>query len=109
MELDLDRVRDNVREAETEDLLDRATVYRDEMESEALTLIEEELDNRKVSDAQREQHRRSRANILHDADGRPVRCRECWRPAVVKLWRWHRLFGLVPVFPEVRSLCEKHQ
>src|SRR5258708_7816623 len=51
MELNLDRVRENVRQADTEDLLDRATVYRDGMEPEAILLIEAELRARGVTEA----------------------------------------------------------
>ena len=39
MELDLERVRANAQQASTEDLLDRATVFRDGMEPEALEII----------------------------------------------------------------------
>ena len=44
--LDLDRVRQNIRQATTEDLLDRMTVYRAGMEEEALELIADELRSR---------------------------------------------------------------
>ena len=30
------------------------------------------------------------------------------RPAVRRGWGWHRLWGLVPVFPLRRALCEGH-
>ena len=51
METNLDRVRANVQAASTEDLLDRATVYREGMEPEALDLIEAELRRRGVTAA----------------------------------------------------------
>ena len=43
MTIEHERIRDNVHKADTEDLLDRATVYRAGMEPEALEIIEEEL------------------------------------------------------------------
>ena len=46
---DLDRVRKNVEEATTIDLLERATVFREGMELEALELIETELRRRGIS------------------------------------------------------------
>src|SRR5579884_673719 len=49
LEFDRERVRANVQEATTEDLLDRATLYADGMESEALDLIEAELRRRGVT------------------------------------------------------------
>ena len=47
--LHLERVRDNARKAETEDLLDRITVYRAGMEDAALEIIDEELRHREIS------------------------------------------------------------
>src|SRR5260370_29944666 len=76
MQFNPERVRENVRKADTDDLLDRVTVYRDEMEPEALEIIETELHARKVSDAQIEKHGRQREQeVLKSEDGRPLRCR----------------------------------
>jgi hypothetical protein len=109
MRLNLRRVRENVQKATTEDLLDRATVYRDGMEPEALAIIDAELDERGVSAARRQAHetlRRERA--LPAADGLPRKCQRCPRPAVVSGWYWHRLWGVLPLFPERQAFCEEH-
>ena len=49
MEFNLRRVAAFVRRAETEELLDRVTVYREGMEPAALDLMEGELDRRGVT------------------------------------------------------------
>src|SRR5262249_25099597 len=65
MELDLDRVRTNVRSATTEDLLDRATVYRAGMEPEALDIIEAELEARNVTTAEIRDHEERRRRVMN--------------------------------------------
>ncbi|HEX4611095.1 MAG TPA: hypothetical protein VH092_23090 [Urbifossiella sp.] len=107
--LDLKEVAAFVRGADTEELLDRVTVYRNGMEPAALDLMEAELDHRGVTRSDIADHhisRRERAILL--PDGTAVRCYFCPRPAVVRAWRWHRLFGLLPVFPRVFSACDRH-
>jgi hypothetical protein len=107
--IDLRRVAAFVREADTEDLLDRVTVYRNGMEPAALDLMEAELDRRGVSRSDIADHyitRRETAILL--PDGTAMRCHFCARPAVNRGWSWHRLFGLVPVFPRVVARCERH-
>jgi len=108
MELDLDRVRANVKTASTEDLLDRATVYRAEMEPAALLIIEEELRQRGVTAAQQVDHQQRRQDVLIDQARMPRRCALCSKPAVWRGWRWHRLWGWLPVFPRPMALCEDH-
>ena len=49
---DRDSVLANVRQADTEDLLNRITAYRDGMEPEAVAMIEEELRERGVTAAE---------------------------------------------------------
>ena len=69
MLFDLERVRANVRQATTEDLLDRVTVYRAGMEESALAIIEAELRSRDISDEEIEAHaeqRRRESNFLPD-------------------------------------------
>ncbi len=107
--LDLDRVRSNVRSASTEDLLDRVTVYRAGMESEALEIIREELRARDVSAAEILDHeeRRSR-EIRLMPDGTAVRCTFCHRPAVAEGWGWHRVWGVIPIFPRFFHYCVEH-
>lgn len=107
--LNLDRVRARLADADTEELLDRLTVYRDEMEPEALPLVDEELRRRGVSPDEVEAHARKRRDILHDSSGHPVRCQRCARPAVVCRWGWHRLWRVLPVFPRRQALCEVHR
>jgi hypothetical protein len=110
MRLDLDRVRQNVQQATTEDLLDRATVYREGMEPEALDIIEAELRRRGVRAAEMARHEEARRErALVDAEGRPVRCQKCHRPAVVETWGWHRLWGLLPIFRCRFAWCEEHR
>jgi hypothetical protein len=110
MRLDLERVRADVRQAATEDLLDRATVYRDGMEPEALDVIEAELRQRGVRVADIEAHGEARARVvLWGPDGLPVPCRTCGRPAVVAGQGWARLWWLVPLFPRRVAYCERHR
>ncbi len=108
MQLKLDRVRSNVEKATTEDLLDRATVYRNEMEDEALVLIDAELEFRNVSSEEIKAHWNSRIAILTRDDGSVVKCSFCHRPAVDQEWSWHRIFGLVPVIPRIVAWCGEH-
>jgi hypothetical protein len=109
MKLDLRKVAEYIRKAETEELLDRVTVYRDGMEPAALDLMEGELDRRGVTRAMMAEHgaaRRARAIML--PDGTAMRCSFCDRPAVRQARGWHRLFGRVPVFPKVFAYCDFH-
>ena len=100
MRFDPERVLSNVRRATTEDLLDRITVYRAGMEPEALDMIERELYSRGVYTAQIEAHAASREQtILLLPDGTAAPCSFCDSPAVAEGWGWHRLWGLVPLFP----------
>ena len=90
---DQERIRANVSAASTEDLLDRATVYRPGLEPEALALIEEELRRRGVTAAQQADHAEGRLGVLSDARGTASRCARCGRPAVWRGWGWHRPWG----------------
>jgi hypothetical protein len=110
MRFDAERVRANVRKATTEDLLDRVTVYRAGMEPEALDIIEGELRQRGVDLDQIEEHaRRREGKGIPRADGAAARCLRCRNPAVTQEWGWHRLWGLVPVFPRRFYFCEEHR
>jgi hypothetical protein len=110
MLFDIERVRENVREATTEDLLDRATVYRSGMEPKALEVIENELRQRGVTEEKVREHenqRRQEIEILPDGTAR--KCSLCHRPAVAEGWGWHWLWGKVPVFPRFYYYCSDHQ
>jgi hypothetical protein len=106
---DVNRVRANVRQATTEDLLDRATVYRAGMEPEALTLIDEELWRRGVREEDVAAHAAQREEgTLFLPDGTAVPCSQCHRPAVAHAWGWHHLWGLLPGFPRQFYYCDEH-
>lgn len=109
MEFNLKRVAEYIRGADTEDLLDRVTVYRDGMEPAALDLMEGELDRRGVTREEIAAHdARHRANAIMLPDGTAMRCSFCNRPAVARALRFHRLLGLVPVFPMRFAYCAAH-
>jgi hypothetical protein len=108
LELDLERVKRNVQQSDTEDLLDRATVYRDGMEPAALELVDAELRARGVGDAAIAEHRRRRAGTIYASDGLALKCSKCQKPAVVRRWGWHRLWGVLPLFPRPLAFCEEH-
>ena len=109
MEFNLKRVAEFVRRADTEELLDRVTVYRDGMEPAALDLMEGELDRRGVTRAEIAAHdARQRETAIMLPDGTATRCSFCNRPAVVRALRFHRVFGVVPVFPARFAYCAIH-
>src|SRR5438093_7761178 len=101
MKFDAERVRRNAAAATTEDLLDRATVYRADMEPAALAIIEAELARRDVSAEQIAAHgeKRRETSLMEGASAR--RCSFCFKPAVAAGWGWHRLFRRVPLFPRM--------
>ncbi len=110
MRFDREKTRQNVRAASTQDLLDRATVWRDGMEPEVLQLIETELQGRGVRPADVEAHAERRAAEAPAGAGgmRPV-CHRCERPAVGRAWVWGRLWRLLPMFPRRAFVCEDHR
>jgi hypothetical protein len=110
MKLDLQKVSEDAARAATEDLLDRITVFRAGMEPDALELIEAELRHRGVQPAEIAAHEANRRRtMLTGPDGLPVKCARCWRPAVVEVWDWQRLWKTVPLFPRRMSYCEEHR
>jgi hypothetical protein len=110
MFFDLERVKKNVREATTEDLLDRATVYRAGMEAQALDVIDEELRERGVTQDKIRDHESARLQEIQMLpDGTARSCSFCHRPASAEGWGWHRMWGKIPVFPRYYYYCSEHQ
>ena len=110
MKLDLERVRANVRGATTEDLLDRATVYRSGMELEALEIIDEELRSRGVTlDAFLATESVRGVGLVRGPNGLPRVCAKCGRPATWGGWTWGRLWWVLPLFPRWAALCDEHR
>lgn len=106
---DIERVRENIRQATTEDLLDRATVYRNGMEPEALAIIDGELRGRGVTEAEIETHLKGRApTLMIHADGMAIPCSSCSRPAIGRRWVWYRKWGILPLFPRPFYHCPQH-
>lgn len=116
MAFDLKPVAEFIRTADTEDLLDRVTVYRDAMEPAAVDLMENELWRRGVTPEQVTEHAAERGPVVRRADGSVVRCSHrdrsrgfyCDRPAASVRWRLFRLWGKVPVFPWPLARCREH-
>ena len=110
MRLNRERVRENVRKAATENLLDDATVYREGMEVEALDIIEQELRARGVTrEVIAEHERKRREGTLFDSSGIALKCHKCRRPAVCEGRGWHYLWGLVPLFRRRFAWCAEHK
>jgi tRNA 2-selenouridine synthase SelU len=109
LEFDPDKVERNVREATTEDLLDRVTAYRTGMEPEAVRIIEAELARRGVDREYIADYEAIECvDVVQRPEGFAYRCSFCDRPAIVRRWGWHRLWGLVPVLPRVLNYCRRH-
>jgi len=109
MKFDLRRVAEFIRGAGTEELLDRVTVYREGMEPAALDLMEMELDRRGVTRDDMAEHERMRMeSAILRPDGTAIRCDFCDRPATIRRWSWHRLFGRLPIFPRIFAYCAVH-
>ncbi len=105
---DLKTVAAFIRKAETEDLLDRVTVYREEMEPAAVDLMENELWQRGLTREAVDAHAEQRAKTIRRGDGTIRRCELCDRPAVSYRWGWHKLYGKIPLFPCFLPRCEEH-
>lgn len=109
LEFDSDKVAANARAASTEDLLNRVTAYRDQMEAGALFVLEAELHRRGVTAAQILDHgERVKEGALKRADGTVLSCSLCREPAVVGRWGWFKLLGIIPLFPKRLRFCRQH-
>jgi hypothetical protein len=110
MRFHLKKVRANVAAASTDDLLDRATVWREGMEPEALEAIEAELRKRGVGPSELERHAEHRAGeVARDPGGTAQVCYRCERPAVAWCWVWGRFWKVLPMFPRRARVCEEHR
>ncbi len=107
--LDLRQVAKYIRKAETEELLDRVTIYREGMEPAALDLMEHELDRRGVSRKEIAEHGEARwESAIRLPDGTALRCSICNRPAIMRGRGWYRIFRVVPILPRMCAYCEVH-
>ena len=99
----------NIRKADTDDLLDRVTAYRPHMEPAAVLLIEAELHQRGLSAAAIATHRETcERECLFNADGAAQVCSRCRKPAIKEVKGWHRIFGIVPLYPRWFRYCKEH-
>lgn len=99
----------NIRQADTDDLLDRVTAYRPGMEAEAIGLIEDELHRRGISAGKIQAFREEcERDWLFQADGCAKMCSFCRKPAVAERWGWHRLWGKIPLTPRLMRYCKQH-
>ena len=106
MMFELRRVAEFIRERTLVILLDRVTVYREGMEPAAVDLMEGEARPRgfgREDIANHDAERHEKAIML--PDGTAMRCNFCFRPAVVRSEGWHKLYGLVPLFPRMFARC----
>jgi hypothetical protein len=108
MQFQSERVVANVRKATTDDLMDRVTDFRAGLEPAAVPIIMEELRARGVTPEAVLAHEDSQAGVLVDQTGTACQCGRCRKPAVIRVWGWHRLFGKVPIFPRRVRLCKEH-
>jgi hypothetical protein len=109
LDFNLERVQHNATESTTEDLLDRITAYRAGMEPEAVEIIERELQDRGLSqeDIRLHAEARIRQGVQMQEESSPM-CSFCRRPSVSVRIGWHRLWGLVPIFPRRYQYCSTH-
>jgi hypothetical protein len=106
---DEEKVLANIRQAETDDLLDRVTAYRLGMEAVAITMTEEELRLRGIRQAEISRHREAcERDCLYLPDGTAAMCTYCRKPAVTERWGWHRIWRKIPAFPRRLRLCKEH-
>lgn len=110
MRVDPQRILDNARRAETEDLLDRVTLYRDQMEPDAVEVIEAELAGRGITpDDIRSHQREYQHRVVRRSDGAVAKCSFCPRAATTSHRGWHKLWHLVPIFKRTYYACDEHK
>lgn len=109
MDVSTDVLQRAIRTMPDEELLDRFTIYRKEMEPRALEMMECELAHRGISRNEIVEHEHARQEwIMLNGKGFVVRCRCCNRPAIKKARTWFRLVGWIPVYPILLPYCSVH-
>ncbi|MBI1829835.1 MAG: hypothetical protein HYR84_00125 [Planctomycetes bacterium] len=109
IEIDEERLLVNIRQPDTDDLLDRVTAFRKGMEPVAIALTEKELHRREVTAAQIAAHREAcERDCLFHEDGVAKKCSYCRKPAVRQAIGWQKLWRLIPLFPCEMFYCYEH-
>lgn len=109
MELRLEKVQKNAEVSDTEELLNRITVFRSGMEPDAIIIIEDELRRRGISAQHIAEHSRKHEGVvLCWDDGCAACCSFCREPAIATDWGWHKLYGKIPLFPKRYYYCQRH-
>ena len=107
--LNIQAVLAGIRKATTDDLLDRVTAFRQGMEPNTVSLIEDELSQRGVTDPDIDAHaQRVQQEVIFLEDGVAAKCRYCQAPAVAQGWGWLRLFRKIPFWPRREFYCKEH-
>lgn len=109
LKLNIERLKENIRAASTEDLMDRITFYKAGLELEAQLMIEVELRRRGVKDEAIEEWGPKPGDpYIWLEDGLAAPCSICRRPAVQDKRGWYRLWGKLPIFPRIYRYCRDH-
>jgi len=109
IKVNLDKIRDNIKNADDDDLLDRITFYRAGLEPEAQLMIEVELTKRGFKDEDIEAWApKPEDPYVWLPDGSVAPCSFCRRPALRDAWAWYRLLGKIPIFPKLYRYCGDH-
>src|SRR6516164_4582801 len=94
-----DRRLARIRGFSDEELLDRVTILKEQMDDDALELMHTELTERGIGPDDIGAHLRDlRPKVIMHPDDTPATCFECGRAAVVQARAWHRLWGVLPLF-----------
>ena len=104
-----DRRLARIRGFSDEELLDRVTVLKEQMDDDALELMHAELAERGLGPDEIGAHLCDmRPKVILHPDGTPATCYECSRAAVVAGKSWHLLWGVLPLFRRTMYWCEEH-
>lgn len=109
MQFEPQRLRISAQQHSNEYLMDQLTIWRDDLEPEAVDILTAELAGRGLGVQELAEHRQAReAAGLERVDGIALRCSFCDRPARERRWGLHRLWGWLPVFPRRWACCAVH-